>query len=217
LHRFAVPREAGEHFFNLSTDGNSACAFLRHYGVFREHDMRPVNPPKKMREFWSGALKKKQIPFALPLADFWKEQNEFRMFVRMSGLLNREGKDSERSQNVRLANELAETLGFVGAGRAVQMLVADKLNGAGISLEFENGSILPSIFTQYVLPSLYAHVWYSFLSRQPWAECLKCGNLFVVNRPGKSHCSLGCKNSAKQRRYRERVKSRGPSHPGGKR
>jgi hypothetical protein len=214
LHRFAVPREAGEHFFNLRTDGDSASEFLSQYGVFREQDMHPVNLPKKIRAFWSGALKKKQIPFALPLAAFWNEQDEFKTFLKISALLNREGKDTERFQNFWRANELAETLGFVGCGRAVQMLIADKLNGAGISLEFENGTILPSIFTQYVLPSLYVHVWYSFLTRQPWAECLKCRKLFVVNRPGKRHCSTGCKNAAKQKRYRHRVQSRSQSRAG---
>jgi hypothetical protein len=216
--QFNLPPESAEKFFKLRADENSACEFLLNYGVLREQDLHPQrNFPKQIQRFWSEALRKELKPFALPLADIWNEQAQFKAFINIGGLLSAGVRDNlERTAKIKRADELAIRLlfgipnpeGVAGRGLWSKMalwgLFSDKLDNPAVRLDFREGAVLPSIYTLYALPGLYAHVWKHFLDQKPWKPCAKCGRLFVVTRPGKIHCSVGCKNAAKQQRYRER-------------
>jgi hypothetical protein len=219
--QFDLPEESVERFFNLRVDEDSASEFLAAYGVFRNQDLRTQRDfPKHIRKFWSSAEREKMTPFALRLADFRSEQDFFKGFINVGGLLSAaEGSRAARIAKIKDADACAraliledsipkESIGRGAPGAMSRLALSgpfsDKLDDAAIRLEFREGAVLPSIFTQYALPGLYAHVWRSFLNHRPWAPCAKCGKLFVVTRPGKTHCSAGCKNAGKQQRYRDR-------------
>jgi hypothetical protein len=218
--QFNLRPESDSEFYKLPRDENSACEFLLHHGVFRERDLDDQRGfPKQIREYWSKTERKGNKPFALRLADLWDEQAEFRdflMIVRSLSMKNIQEADKLASKvlsKIILGQENPKGLVDLGLFRtdlgvfskaALRGPFSDQLAKAAVRLDFREGVILPSIFTLYALPGLYAQVWKRFLDRKPLALCARCGTPFAFTRPGKIHCSAGCKNAAKQRRYRDR-------------
>jgi hypothetical protein len=222
-YQFKLPLESAERFLNLRRDDNSACGFLRAFGVFREHDLKFQKAfPKQIRTFWADAVKKKKTPFALSLSDFWSEHNDFRAFLNIGMFwAQASSKNSlDRKANLQNADNIAGRVVWgidipAGLGEpgllsqiAMRGPFSDKFNGAAIRLDLRDETVLPSIFTLFSLPGLYSHAWKAVLEAKPFGACANCGKFFIVTRPSKTHCSFACKNAAKQVRYRRRQKGR---------
>jgi hypothetical protein len=216
--QFSIAEEAMKQFYQLPNDEFAATDFLRQYGVFREADLKMQPFPKPLQRFWKDAVRQGVTPFALRLSDFWEQHSGFKDVAQIIGLLAK--KDSQQLENIERADALGGVLVWnrkipshvLGRGalskEALWSAFHHSIPGAEINLSFKERTVRPQVWVHYALPGVYAHLWSKFVHGQSIGMCARCGRLFVVNRPGKVHCSINCKNAAKQQRYRNNLKSK---------
>ena len=188
-----LSEEALRSFVSLPEDSDAARRFLMTYGVFRLED-EFLKGPRFVKQFVKETSTKRRFAVGISLADFWLEQRNLKSILQSFTKL---------VQIRRPANAVARDL----AASAVLSLVNQHLVEAKVSLTFREQAIRPAMVTYHVLPGLYALIYRQAVLKSPFGLCPRCGNLFKIDRPRKTYCSVSCQQAAKQARYRERVTS----------
>ncbi len=214
----------------------AAVKWVSRYGfltVKSRHGWRPGEPPKEsMQDFWIavGELvylwqlyekvinrKLDEIRAAATVEDLWGPTVTFyAQCWTPSGVVQRliggasERRDSEihyeplgfyqRTAFVTIASAVSR--GLEGMRFSVARMYLDPK-----STEIDRYAIMPRLEPTNLLQTLYLQ-FYLLLTDTEKKICGSCGAVFTPSRPNQRYCSTTCKNTAKNRRWRERQKKK---------
>jgi hypothetical protein len=247
-------------FAELGETAEEACAFLNAYGPLDSSGIIGTRLTRTELKTWQQASAKSsspedvfsktfgRVPLLPPggnpqdyfrryqLDQFWREQSEFELALRLSGALN--SVPSERYRNIRRALTIVGTDWKIRRGSisgfGLDELPLLGLQGQGVELQYINAALYfvrhtinshLSMTTPRIVPKLGSvaveGVWgcYSLLGAMYLmlfldiasrgmriVQCEKCGTLFYSDLARVRYCSFNCENQARALRAYYRKK-----------
>jgi hypothetical protein len=234
-------------FAELSDGDESACAFLNAYGPLRRPSQ--VGPwdelPEQDAKRWKEKVKKSPVPevffpdqcgiapllppsltpqwsyIRTPLEEFWRDQNEFELTLRLYAALHsgRPNRFTKIKQVLAMFDVKWKIEGNNVERKYIRKAIDYVRDGMNDKLKFDvprviralDGSTVEGIWGCYsLLEAMYLMLFLDIASRNARIlQCEKCSRLFYSGRERGKYCSTTCENRA--RALRSYYKKKGGS------